>query len=1219
MEPTQLGTGWEMHFGRIRRQSSHACTNPNGSNSSSSPVLETQDGSQKQLVYNNYMFNRSNAVYITKDYWHAYCLSGQTGLLVIDPNGTRHWMTYRVFSASRYFSLSSYVWYVTKIQDRNGNTMNFTYDSSSRGEKVKISTITTSDNRTVRFEYDSNDRLARIKYMGRTVTYGYRDVVHNRLLDRIKGISTILQSVTYPNGRTRRYTYYLDNEGFGYYENFLLLRRATRRAGGHTDYYYRYLCKAITGCGVIRNGNVLTAVTYNHAISSKVDNDLNGNATTWGFTYSFSNGFDFTSVTFPGGRHVYKHYSGTAGSNGSFPNYARVGLLDSKTTYNGGSVIQTESYEYQTFGISTQNTSRFPSSFYGVFDNFSYGYRVTRKTINRDGKNYITSYQDFADGRNPHTIVETGNATRTMTLTYKDVSPLSNSPKLAYVPENESYSTEANRKIERTFDDKGRVTLINSYGVPVQYTYHENGDIASMTDALNQTITYDDYYRGIPRTESLPEDITVTRTVTAEGWVTSQKDGRGNTTSYQYDGSGRLTGITPPRGSATTMTWSKEDNKDVQTVTRGNYLRVLTYDGFGRVVCDKRGEVHSGTVYDGLGRVSRQTLPNYSSCTSNQDINYTYDSLGRLLITTHVDRSYNQHTYETDNKLKLRDEAGKVFNFQYRSYGNPDLRYLMAITGPASLSVAITRNVLGQETEIKRNVVKRTFDYGDTQFVMSEKHPETGTTTYTRDALGNIIGKRVGASGTTRYYYDNVHRLERVDYPRNTSPDLFYTYDKNSNVTRMRSGITDFTYVYDQNDNLIQENQKIDGATYATKYTYSNLDHLSTLRYHDNVVVSYAPNDLGWPTKAAPYVNGVTYHPNGAPSQITYANGRKTTYTLNNRQWALRATTDGGISNQEVTAYDGVGNIKSIRDYLNSSNNRTLTYDGLHRLKTATGPWGTGSITYSPRGDIRSKRMGTTNLSYSYVNGKITSVSGLPNFITNANYSYDTYGNVIKKQSTAYGWTYEYDDASNLKKVFDHSNSLIRSFEYSGNNMKVKSVSPNEHRRFIYGSAGNLLSNVRVTGSRPTIHNIYLGSTLVAEVERNVTNPNTQINADAKGDIYGYGFGSNNHKHFVKGYFNLSSVSGPLKLCVNGFGINSATEVSVQVNGNSIGFLESGPSPKRSCFTVPSNYLVAGRNIVTFTQSNPGNTWGVQFLSVGNGSATLPGIIMLLLDEEEAQ
>jgi hypothetical protein len=44
---------------------------------------------------------------------------------------------------------------------------------------------------------------------------------------------------------------------------------------------------------------------------------------------------------------------------------------------------------------------------------------------------------------------------------------------------------------------------------------------------------------------------------------------------------------------------------------------------------------------------------------------------------------------------------------------------------------------------------------------------------------------------------------------------------------------------------------------------------------------------------------------------------------------------------------------------------------------------------------------------------------------------------------------------------------------------------------------------------------------------------------------------------------------------------------------------------------------LVGRNIVTFTQSNPGNTWGVSFSSVGNANIIIAPIIMLLLLDEE--
>jgi len=49
--------------------------------------------------------------------------------------------------------------------------------------------------------------------------------------------------------------------------------------------------------------------------------------------------------------------------------------------------------------------------------------------------------------------------------------------------------------------------------------------------------------------------------------------------------------------------------------------------------------------------------------------------------------------------------------------------------------------------------------------------------------------------------------------------------------------------------------------------------------------------------------------------------------------------------------YDGVGNITSITDRIDSQNSCTMQYDSLDRLINADGPWGVGSFTYDSVGN----------------------------------------------------------------------------------------------------------------------------------------------------------------------------------------------------------------------------------------------------------------------------
>ena len=522
--------------------------------------------------------------------------------------------------------------------------------------------------------------------------------------------------------------------------------------------------------------------------------------------------------------------------------------------------------------------------------------------------------------------------------------------------------------------------------------------------------------------------------------------------------------------------------KDVQTVLRGGFFRKIYYDGFGRPVCDVKETIYEGTAYDVLGRVISKTYPNYSSCNASARESYRYDILGRLTRRTQVDGAYASFTYYSNNVTRYRDENGNSYDHTYRSYGDPSARQLMQIRGPESLLMKIQRNLLGQVLKIEHQGI-HTYAYDNSYFVQRESHPQTGMIQYRRNNLGLITARTV-ASKTTTYSYDQLQRIKSVNYPGST-PDVNYGYDKNNNLIRLQSGVTDFVYSYDSNNNLIEEKQKIENATYVIKNSYSSMNYLTKITYPDSSSISYAPDDLGRPTQALPYLTKATYHPNGLVNQMNYANGRTSTFTINNRQFPQRMITDGDIINREYTSYDPAGNLKSIKDYLNAPNNRSMTYDGQQRLKTANGPWGTGAISYDAAGNIKSKRMGSINIAYTYLNNKIYQLSGVPDFGGRVTMGYDGYGNMVNKKSPSHGWHYDFDDASNLRQAFNHTGQLLRSFEYSGDRMRVSNKSSSEHRRYVYARSGNLLSEIKVSGGKPTIHNYYLGSTLIAEKEIN--------------------------------------------------------------------------------------------------------------------------------------
>ncbi len=657
-----------------------------------------------------------------------------------------------------------------------------------------------------------------------------------------------------------------------------------------------------------------------------------------------------------------------------------------------------------------------------------------------------------------------------------------------------------------------------------EYTRTPQGDVATKKDGRGNTWEYQNYLRGLPQLERRPDSTSATRAVNAHGLVDSETNGRNNTTGYTYDNMNRVTGIDRPLGTDVSVEWgtgASFGGTFKRIVTRGSYKETTQYDGFGLVTCvdttDGFDHVTQLFRYNALGHKVYESYPFSGNCSASvlpAGDSFITDALGRVTKVTHADQTFRTYDFAApgSNKVKLTDERGKVTTYEYRSYGDPDKeRLLMSVDAPENVRTAFERNLIGQVTSVTQGTYyegscavggcpftseTRTYEYNHVQnFLTGETNPETGTTSYGRDGVGNMTSRNVGGA-TTAYGYDPLNRLKVVDYPLGT-PDASLDYDENGNLKRLytatgrnyadgsrRTYSTERLFSYDANDNLTRESLKYnDAGTSAagvptvfesklleSRYGYNTLDALTSITYPSTRVVTFAPDALGRPTRVAPFVNSVNYHPTGQPSSIDYANGQRTTVDLKTgslRPWIDRIRT-GSLSSLSYD-YDDAGNVTRIADGINPTYTQSMDYDGLNRLTTANGNWGSGRITYDAIGNIKSKNLGTQNLSYNYDgSNRLTSVTGARNY----SFGYDRYGNAITNGANLF----TYDDASNLTTV---SGGPVMNYWYDGKNMRVREQKGTTTKYFFYASNGSLLGEYDRNGSLYKEY-AYLGSKLVA-------------------------------------------------------------------------------------------------------------------------------------------
>jgi len=116
--------------------------------------------------------------------------------------------------------------------------------------------------------------------------------------------------------------------------------------------------------------------------------------------------------------------------------------------------------------------------------------------------------------------------------------------------------------------------------------------------------------------------------------------------------------------------------------------------------------------------------------------------------------------------------------------------------------------------------------------------------------------------------------------------------------------------------------------------------------------------------------------------------------------------------------YDGVGNVMSIIDILNSANNKAMQYDNLNRLTNSDGPWGQGgafelgTFTYDVLGNMETSVIGSNSSAFTYS----TSTNRLNNL------TYDGNGNVTGDGN----FTYTYDSDNRLTQVTNGISKGVR-------------------------------------------------------------------------------------------------------------------------------------------------------------------------------------------------
>ncbi|MDD6209610.1 MAG: SpvB/TcaC N-terminal domain-containing protein, partial [Bacteroidales bacterium] len=601
-------------------------------------------------------------------------------------------------------------------------------------------------------------------------------------------------------------------------------------------------------------------------------------------------------------------------------------------------------------------------------------------------------------------------------------------------------------------------------------------------------------------TEKIYDEVT--------GEVLSEYSG-GLTTQYEYDGFGRLSSVTDPKGNIRRTTWSWDNGLDpdklhYKVVVNDPEKGVTTtwYDRYGREVQSESPNIGGLTKikkeYDGQGRIKEITANRGDNYNKKISSIYEYDKFGRLSsvgyemtdgsISTdlkHVSYSYSGLTTSmsegktksvTLNKSGLvatsKDQSGDSISYSYNSLGLP-VRIVSS-----GLTTDIVYDYRGYRTSVK--------DPNLTNPVSSEYN-----------AYGWLTRQTNARGQSKRYVYDALGRVTQEQGPEATySYRYVSSIEANGQLESVKKG-NDLLMesVYDRYGQLTSMTETFEENKYQCKYGYDQFSRVSEYTSPSGMKLGYTYNEHGFLTSVkekegnAELWKLVSANENGEITESLFGNGLSRVSGF---------TAEGRLSTLQLK--NGNSAIDSIYYNFSPSRERLLErslspedvtevfgYDALDRLTSVRkDDVLADSISYSPDGSITSKlNVGTYlyGMNNHAVSKIVNPVDGYmpPQFLSMEYNSSNRItglmqdGDTVKKVRFTYGY-----DNQRRKMQYYENDALKRTRYYFGNYEKEVPATGNaKNIDYIYTPDGGVVVAEKTGNTARTyryVHTDHLGS-----------------------------------------------------------------------------------------------------------------------------------------------
>lgn len=652
-------------------------------------------------------------------------------------------------------------------------------------------------------------------------------------------------------------------------------------------------------------------------------------------------------------------------------------------------------------------------------------------------------------------------------------------------------------------------------GNRVQYEYDGVGNRTAVTDprGLKTLFIHDEWGNLLSKRAPSPLSYLESWTYDANNNVTSHRDSRGHETTYNYDQKGNLIEVIEPGGATTSFTRIPANGLVDSVTDAAGAVHVFDYDAEGNLTSSQTPDGGVTTLrYDITGRSTSLVEPRGNVGGANPDDfhwGFAHDALNRVTSVTDPLGHTKSWSYDAAGNVDvMRDQKGHETDYVYVANG-----LLSKVVAPHGSITSYGYDKVGNLVErTDGNLHTTVFSYDNANRVSGVLSPTRQQWTYTYDRSGNALTMTTPAGNATAvfgdgrisYSYDELNRVKTINYS-DTTPDVSFTYDANSNRTSMTDAQGTETYSWDQRGRLASAGR----GSAMFSYDYDALGRVTKRNYPDGTTAeqTYTLGGLlesvssgGRTTRydydvagklirtATPQVNGYTesriydrvgrlVEVKNATSGTVLSEFRSTLDAVGN---PVRSESSGGIATYEYDASDRLTGVcyqtscaSSLDPFIR------YDYDAVGNRTSETRPDGIQTYSYNESDQVVSSDGVRGSVTYQHdANGNLTAGGS-------ASYAYDLENRLVTATVGGSTTEYSYDgDGIRLKATSDTLPTPTTDFSWDRNWSVPRLVRESDGngdllRRYVYGhrlsslTTGGLISNL---GSEFYYHFDGLGS-----------------------------------------------------------------------------------------------------------------------------------------------